>query len=94
MCLFNKDFKFAKHINEMKYTNNSLNILTAKSFKGIGNAWIIKNLKGNESIDTLVSLLNNKIEEKTTVAEFQKIKHEFEAKLTQKFEDCCDGIVA
>jgi DNA processing protein len=78
----------------MKYTNNSLNILTAKSFKGIGNAWIIKNLKGNESIETLVSLLNDKIEKKTTVDEFEKLKNEFEAKLKQKFEDCCDGFVA
>ena len=43
----------------MKYTGNSLNILTAKSYKGIGNAWIVKNLKGNESIEVIVSLLNN-----------------------------------
>ena len=27
----------------MKYTENALNILTAKTFKGIGNAWINKN---------------------------------------------------
>ena len=78
----------------MRYTENSTNILTAKSYKGIGNAWIIKNLKGNESVDTIVSLLNNKIEEKTTVSEFEHLKKEFETKLTQKFEDCCDGFVA
>ena len=78
----------------MKYTDNSLNILTAKSYKGIGNAWIVKNLKGNESIATIVSLLNNKIVDKTTVAEFEHLRNEFEAKLSQKFEDCCDGFVA
>jgi DNA processing protein len=78
----------------MKYTDNSLNILTAKSYKGIGNAWIVKSLKGNESVDTIVSLLNNKIVEKTTVAEFEHLKNEFETKLSQKFEDCCDGFVA
>ena len=78
----------------MKYTENSINILTAKSYKGIGNAWIVKNLKGNESIDTIVSLLNNKIVEKTSVAEFDLLKKEFETILTQKFEDCCDGFVA
>jgi DNA processing protein len=78
----------------MKYTENSINILTAKSYKGIGNAWIVKNLKGNESIDTIVSLLNNKIVEKTTVAEFKHLKNEFESTLSQKFEDCCDGFVA
>lgn len=78
----------------MKYTDNSLNILTAKSYKGIGNAWIVKNLKGNESVDTIVSLLNNKIVDKTTVEEFEHLRNEFEAKLSQKFEDCCDGFVA
>jgi len=78
----------------MKYTENSLNILTAKSYKGIGNAWIVKNLKGNEKIDTIVSLLNNKIIEKTTVEDFEHLKNEFETKLSQKFEECCDGFVA
>ena len=78
----------------MKYTDNSLNILTAKSYKGIGNAWIVKNLKGNESVETIVFLLNSKIVEKTTVAEFEHLRNEFETKLSQKFEDCCDGFVA
>ena len=78
----------------MKYTENSINILTAKSYKGIGNAWIVKNLKGNESVSTIVSLLNNKISEKTSVSEFEYFKKEFETKLIQKFEDCCDGFVA
>jgi len=78
----------------MKYSQNSINILTAKSYKGIGNAWIVKNLKGNEDIDTIVSLLNNKIVEKTTVDEFENLRKEFETKLIQKFEECCDGMVA
>lgn len=78
----------------MKYSKNSLNILTAKFYKGIGNAWIIKNLKGNENVSTIVGLLNNKIEEKTTVEEFDNLKKDFESKLIQKFEDCCDGFVA
>lgn len=78
----------------MKYTNNSLNILTAKSYKGIGNAWIVRNFKGNENIDTIVSLLNNKIAEKTTCTEFENLRNRFEKKISQKFQDSCDGIVA
>jgi DNA processing protein len=79
----------------MKYTDNSLNILTAKSYKGIGNAWIVKNLKGNESIETIVSLLNKTIkEEPTNVDEFECLKNNFETKLKEKFEECCDGFVA
>ena len=58
----------------MKYSENALNILTAKSFKGIGRGWLVKNLKGGEDMDTIVSLLNNKIEVTTTVTEFENIK--------------------
>ncbi len=79
----------------MKYTDNSLNILTAKSYKGIGNAWIVKNLKGNESVDTIVTLLNKTIKgEQTNFDEFERLKRDFENKLVSKFENCCDGFVA
>jgi len=80
----------------MKYTENSLNILTAKSYKGIGNAWIVKNLKGNESIETIVSLLNKTIKgEQTNEDEFENLKRSFEKKLLEKFDnELCVGIVA
>lgn len=79
----------------MKYTDNSLNILTAKSYKKIGNAWIVNNLKGNESIDTIVSLLNKTIKgEQISVDEFVMRKRDFENKLVEKFQNCCDGFVA
>lgn len=79
----------------MKYTDNSLNILTVKSYKGIGNAWIVKNLKGNENIETIVSLVNKTIKgEQTNVEEFERLKKSFETKLIEKFEECCDGFVA
>jgi DNA processing protein len=79
----------------MKYTENSINILTAKSYKGIGNAWIVKNLKGNESVDTIVTLLNKTIKgEQTDVEEFERLNRDFENKLVAKFENCCDGFVA
>jgi DNA processing protein len=79
----------------MKYTENALNILTAKSYKGIGTAWIVKNLKGNEDVEKIVSLLNNTVKEKTNAAEFKYRKNDFEVKLLEKFDnECCDGIVA
>lgn len=78
----------------MKYTDNSINILTTKSYKGIGNAWIVKNLKGNESVGTIVSLLNKSIKgEPTTIEEFEHLKIKFEIKLKEKFNNC-DGFVA
>ncbi len=79
-------------VHNMKYTENAINILTALSYKGIGNAWIVKNLKGNESVDVIVSLLNKK--NVTSVEEFKCLKKDFEIKISQKFEDCCDGLVA
>jgi DNA processing protein len=79
----------------MKYTKNALNILTTKSYKGIGNAWIVKNLKGNEDVDTIVSLINNTIKgNPTSVDEFERLRNEFETKLEEKFSECCDGFVA
>jgi DNA processing protein len=80
----------------MKYTDNSLNILTVKSYKGIGNAWIVRNIKGNESVETIVSLLNKSLKgEKTNLEEFQNLKNSFEKKLLEKFDnEYCDGIVA
>jgi DNA processing protein len=79
----------------MKYTKNSLNILTAKSYKGVGNAWIVKNLKGNENVESIVALLNKTIKgEPTNIDEFERLKNNFEKKLIEKFEDCCDGFVA
>jgi DNA processing protein len=79
----------------MKYTENSLNILTAKSYKGIGNAWIVKNLKGNERVETIVPLLNKTIKgEQVSIESFEQRKRDFETKLTEKFEQYCDGFVA
>lgn len=80
----------------MKYTDNALNILTTKSYKGIGNAWIVKNLKGNESVETIVSLLNKTIKgEQTNEEKFERLKNNFENKLLGKFDnELCDGIVA
>ncbi|MDI9366644.1 MAG: DNA-processing protein DprA [Flavobacterium sp.] len=79
----------------MKYTDNALNILTAKFYKGIGNTWIVKNLKGNESVETIVSLLNRTIKtEPTSEDEFERLKRNFESKIIEKFEKYCDGFVA
>lgn len=57
----------------MKYTTNAINILTIQTFKGIGRAWIVKNLRGNESADTIVEKLNmNSKEGPVTIGEFEK----------------------
>lgn len=79
----------------MKYTDNALNILTAKAYKGIGNAWIIKHLGNNESVETIVALLNKTIKgQPTTVENFEQSKRKYEAAVIEKMSGCCDGFVA
>lgn len=79
----------------MKYTDNAINIITAKSYKGIGRAWIVKNLKGNESIEKIVSLLNSnsKQDELITIDDFEFHKNQTIDRI-EKFEESCDGVVA
>ena len=50
----------------MKYSDNALNILTARTFPQKGPAWIDKNLHGNDDL----SVLYKKLE--THEYEFQK----------------------
>jgi len=79
----------------MIYTENAINILAAKTYKGIGRAWIIKNLKGNESVDTIVSLLNKNSKEDypITTEEFERNKTRLQTTL-KKLEGFADGLVA
>lgn len=79
----------------MKYTDNALNILTAKSYKGIGNAWIIKNLGKKESIESIVRLINKVVKcEPTTVEEFENLKRKYESAIVKKMSGYCDGFIA
>jgi len=79
----------------MKYTDNAINILTVKTYKGIGRAWIVKNLKGNECVETIVLLLNNKSKqsEAVTVGSFLSKKSQIRDELSH-VEDSCDGLIA
>lgn len=79
----------------MNYTENAINILTAKTYKGIGRAWIIKNLKGNKTVDTIVSLLNkdSKGENLITIEDFNRSKIRLK-EILEKLEGFTDGLVA
>ncbi len=79
----------------MKYTDNAINIITTKTYKGIGRAWIVKNLKGNESVSKIVSLINDKSkqEDEITVYDFEEAKKQIISQI-KKLGDSCDGVVA
>lgn len=48
----------------MKYTQNSINILTALQFKGIGRSWIVSNWRNNLSDEQIVTMINNSSKDK------------------------------
>ncbi len=80
----------------MRYTDNAINIITLKNYiKGIGRAWINKYLKGNENVETIVSLLNkySKQEKPVTIEDFESFKGKIIKKI-DKLGESCDGIVA
>jgi DNA processing protein len=82
----------------MNYTENAINILAAETYKGIGRARIVNNLKGNESVEKIVSFLNRnsmqgKKGKEIAVDNFESVKKQLKKRL-DAFEDCCDGIVA
>jgi len=43
----------------VEISDNALNVLVAKSFRGIGRAWVVKHLKGQETANRMVALLND-----------------------------------
>lgn len=79
----------------MIYTDNAINVLTVKSYKGIGRAWIIKNLSGNEQVENIVSLLSKgaKEDQPITVEDFETTKSVIIKKL-KKLNGFADGFIA
>jgi DNA processing protein len=78
----------------VNYTDNALNVLTALTYKGIGKAWVAKNLPNNESEKTVVSLLNQSLKMgETTVGELQQRKHCLKQQI-EKLSDYMDGLIA
>ncbi|AZA90550.1 DNA protecting protein DprA [Chryseobacterium nakagawai] len=78
----------------MKYSDNVINVLTAKNYKGIGKAWISRNLSINKPIETLVSLLNKDSKEDSiiTINDFITHKKMVENKINNL--NGIDGVVA
>ena len=79
----------------MNYSENAINIVTAKTYKGIGRAWVVKNLKGNEKVDTIISLLNISSKEAyaITIDDFERDREKIKESLI-KLEEFADGLVA
>lgn len=82
-------------MEKMKYTDNAINVITANTYKDVGKAWINQRLKYSQSVETIVSLLNNdlKQEKLITIEDFVFYKNQIINEI-EKFQDSCDGLVA
>src|SRR5690554_6812017 len=60
----------------MNYTDNALNVMAARTFKGIGRAWLAKNLGTVKPVNEIVALLNKSIknQEPVTLEVFERKK--------------------
>ncbi|PSJ80340.1 hypothetical protein [Neisseria iguanae] len=77
----------------MKYSENVLNILTTKTFKSIGDAWVNKHLKTALSYEAIVELL--KVSSKDPVSEEAFIaRRDAIEKQINLLGNYCDGAVA
>lgn len=80
----------------MEYTENAINILTTKTFRGVGRAWIVKNLNNNlYDGETIVALLNKTTKDdcKITLSDFES-KKDVVIKAIRKLEGFMDGVIA
>ncbi len=79
----------------MKFTENSINIMAARTFRGIGKAWITKNLAIPKPESEIVGLLNSssKFDSQLTVDEFNDKKNLIKGLLARS-DEMIDGVVA
>lgn len=79
----------------MKFTENAINVMATRTYKGIGKAWITKNLSTSKSESEIVELLNSssKFSNPLTVEEFNGKKNLIKG-LLAKSGGMIDGVVA
>lgn len=76
----------------MRITDHALNVLTARTFKGVGDAWINTNITSQLPFEVIVDLIRNKDAQASEEA-FLKMKSRL-ASLVEGLGDSCDGVVA
>jgi DNA processing protein len=79
----------------MKFTENALNVMTARTYKGIGRAWIAKNLSIVKSDIEIVSLLSSssKVNSEISIEQFRR-KRSVLQKILLNSTGSVDGVVA
>ena len=80
---------------DMKYSENAINVMASRIYKGIGRAWIVKNLSTPKTEDAIVKLLNesSKSVDVITIDDFNKKKSTLRRILSES-AGAIDGVVA
>lgn len=79
----------------MKFTENAINVMAARTYKGIGKAWITKNLSASITPFEVVQLLKNSSAacSQITMEEFDRKRALLKEKLIES-KNLIDGVVA
>jgi DNA processing protein len=75
----------------MKITDNTLNALTACEYRGIGKAWVNKNLRGGESVAKIVAMVSEK-DGTATVSDFEQRRLKVRSEI-ELLGEAIDGVV-
>ena len=76
--------------NEMTISDNALNVLAAGEYRGIGKAWINRNLRGGESVQEIVNLIKD-VDDTISVQDFEERKQLIESDIAL-LGDAIDGV--
>ena len=75
----------------MKISDNVLNVLTACEYRGIGKAWVNKNLHGGESVAQIVAMVSEK-DGTATFFDFERRRLEIRSEI-ELLGEAIDGVV-
>lgn len=74
----------------MQISDNALNVLAACEYRGIGKAWINKNLRGGETVSQIVTKIRERVES-VTVVDFEIKKSRIRAEI-ESLRETVDGV--
>ena len=75
----------------MLISNNALNMLTACEYRGIGKAWVNKNLRGGERESEIAAKISER-DIHATLADFERRKNEIRVEI-ELLGDAVDGVI-
>ena len=75
----------------MQISDNALNVLAACEYRGIGKAWVNKNLRGGESVAQIVPMVSEK-DGTATVSDFERRRLKIRSEI-ELLGEAIDGVV-